>query len=70
MSGMDPSRFQAVSAVSFDSEVRFDTLLSDKDRFHDAEPFSITCQSCEGSFEFPSLETTTVSIAHDASGER
>ncbi|KAG9017950.1 DNA-directed DNA polymerase alpha catalytic subunit pol1 [Tulasnella sp. 427] len=67
--GLDASKFQSVSVGGSQERefVSFASLLSDKERFKDAEPFLLECPSCHGTFEFTNMRFGKVG-SEDVSG--
>ena len=62
VSGLDPNRYKN-TAVG-ESEERqfstFDSLMSDEERFKDAEPLLIRCHSCKGTVAFAPITDRAV----------
>ncbi|WWC67483.1 uncharacterized protein I206_101391 [Kwoniella pini CBS 10737] len=62
--GLDPSRY-ASSGPSVSDEKQFFTFesqISDKERFKDAEPLQLRCVSCESAFTFQGLMDESTNI--------
>ena len=60
--GLDPLRYQTTTHVE-EQEKDFNTLESlipDKQRFKDTDPFVMMCKKCEGSFEFAAVGSVEV----------
>ncbi|KAG8945626.1 DNA-directed DNA polymerase alpha catalytic subunit pol1 [Tulasnella sp. 424] len=55
--GLDASKFQSAPVAGSQERdfVSFASLISDKDRFRDAEPFLLECKACHGTFEFTNM---------------
>lgn len=62
MLGLDPNRYK--NTVSGESEgrqfVTFDSLMSDEERYKDADPLLIRCRSCQGTVVFAPIVDRTV----------
>lgn len=62
LSGLDPARYASSRGeVSEKQFFTFESQISDKERFRDADPFSVRCMSCEATFAFEGLLEDSVS---------
>ena len=61
--GLDPSRYstQTGGDVAEKQFFTFESQISDKERFKDADPLAVRCMSCESSFSFEGLINDSVS---------
>lgn len=63
--GLDASKFQSAPTAGSQERdfVSFASLISDKERFRDADPFLLECKDCHGTFEFTNMRFGKVSLA-------
>lgn len=60
--GLDPSRYATTSGEVAEKQFfTFESQISDKERFKDADQLSIRCPSCASSFVFDGLSDDSVS---------
>lgn len=62
--GLDASRYTSTGGNGEVAEKQFFTFesqISDKERFKDAEPLTVRCMACESSFSFEGLTEDSVS---------
>jgi DNA polymerase alpha subunit A len=62
--GLDPARYATNTGQAAEKQFfTFESQISDKERFKEADPLSLRCPSCQGSFAFEGLLDDTVSQA-------
>lgn len=61
--GLDPNRYRSTAAAESDDRHfgSLDSLMSDKERYKDADRFVVRCRSCQGQSEFAPVSDRTVS---------
>lgn len=60
--GLDPARYASTGGEVAEKQFfSFESQISDKERFKDAEPLSVRCMGCEGTFSFDGLLENSVS---------
>lgn len=61
--GLDPSRYATTTGgdVAEKQFFTFESQISDKERFKEADPLNLRCMSCESSFTFEGLVDNSVS---------
>ncbi|WVQ68773.1 uncharacterized protein L199_006982 [Kwoniella botswanensis] len=64
--GLDPSRYASSGPGVTDEKqfFTFESQISDKERFKDAEPLQLRCVACESTFAFQGLMDESTSIQH------
>lgn len=64
LSGLDPNRYK--SAAAGESEERYfstlDSLMSDDERYKDADPFLVRCRACRGEVAFSPISDRDVRL--------
>ncbi|OCF33996.1 DNA polymerase alpha subunit A [Kwoniella heveanensis BCC8398] len=62
--GLDPSRYASSGPGVTDEKqfFTFESQISDKERFKEAEPLKLRCMACEGMFEFQGLMEEATNI--------
>ncbi|KIP07458.1 hypothetical protein PHLGIDRAFT_71117 [Phlebiopsis gigantea 11061_1 CR5-6] len=66
--GLDPNRYRSTAAAESDDRHfgSLDSLMSDKERYKDADRFVVRCRSCQGQSEFAPVSDRTNSILTSA----
>jgi DNA polymerase alpha subunit A len=64
--GLDPARYRTQNSDAIiDREFfTFESQISDKERFKEADPLMLRCPACEATFNFEGLLEDTVSWLH------
>ena len=68
--GLDPNRYRSATTGGDSDERTFgtlDSLLSDAQRYKDAEPFLVRCRACQATLPFVGVTDRQVSVASDFS---
>ena len=61
--GLDPNRYRSTTTTGSDDRAfgSLDSLMSDKERYKDADRFVVRCRSCQGQIEFAPVSDRAVS---------
>jgi DNA polymerase alpha subunit A len=60
--GLDPARYQSQAGEALEKQFfTFESQISDKERFKDADPLPLRCMACESTFKFEGILDDSVS---------